>query len=51
MSQALQIVVPSLVLFGGYLWLAGWTEWPWARTACFAAGLAVVGAGVGFDDI
>jgi putative membrane protein len=51
MSRAFQIVVPSLVLFGGYLWLAGWTEWPRSRTACFAAGLAVVGAGVGFDDI
>ncbi len=51
MSEAIQIVVPSLVLFGAYLWLAGWTEWPWTRTACFAAGLAVVGAGVGFDDI
>jgi putative membrane protein len=51
MSEALQIVLPSLVLFGGYLWLAGWTEWPWTRTACFGAGLVVVGAGVGFDDI
>jgi cytochrome c oxidase assembly factor CtaG len=51
MSEAIQIVVPSLVLFAGYLWMAGWTDWPWARTACFAAGLAVVGAGVGFDDI
>ncbi|MBN9621864.1 MAG: cytochrome c oxidase assembly protein [Actinobacteria bacterium] len=51
MSEALQIVLPSSALFGGYLWLAGWTEWPWERTACFAAGLAVVGAGLGFDDI
>jgi putative membrane protein len=51
MSEALQILVPSLALFAGYLWLAGWTEWPWMRTACFAAGLAVVGCGVGFDDI
>jgi putative membrane protein len=25
--------------------------WPWTRSACFAAGLAVIGAGVGFDDI
>jgi cytochrome c oxidase assembly factor CtaG len=51
MSEAIQIVVPSLVLFGGYRWMAGWTDWPWTRTACFAAGLAVVDAGVGFDDI
>jgi putative membrane protein len=51
MSEAIQIVVPSLLLFAGYLWLAGWTEWPWTRTACFAAGLVVVAAGVGFDDI
>ena len=51
MTEALQIVLPSLFLLGGYLWLAGWTEWPWERTACFATGLAVVGAGVGFDDI
>ena len=51
MSEAIQIVVPSLVLFAAYLWMAGRTEWPWTRTACFAAGLAVVGAGIGFDDI
>jgi putative membrane protein len=51
MTEALQIALPSLFLFAGYLWLAGWTDWPWTRTACFAAGLAVVGAGVGFDDI
>jgi putative membrane protein len=51
MSEALQIVVPSLILCGAYLWLAGSTEWPWTRTGCFAAGLAVVAAGVGFDDI
>jgi putative membrane protein len=51
MSEAIQIVVPSLALFLGYLWLAGGTEWPRRRTACFAAGLVVVGAGVGFDDI
>ena len=51
MSEAIQIVVPSLVLFAAYLWMAGRTEWPWMRTACFAAGLAVIGAGVGFDDI
>jgi putative membrane protein len=51
MTEALQIVLPSLVLMGGYLWLAGWTEWPWTRTACFAAGLVVVGAGIGFDDV
>jgi len=50
-SEVIQIVAPSLFLFAGYLWLAGWTEWPWRRTACFAAGLAVVGAGVGIDDI
>jgi putative membrane protein len=50
-SEAVQIVVPSLLLMAGYAWLAGWTEWPRRRTACFAAGLAVVGAGVGFDDI
>jgi putative membrane protein len=51
MSEALQIVLPSLVLLAGYLWLAGWTEWPRSRSACFAGGLVVVGAGVGFDDI
>jgi len=51
MSEAIQIVAPSLLLFGAYLWLARQTGWPWTRTACFAAGLAVVGAGVGFDDI
>jgi cytochrome c oxidase assembly factor CtaG len=51
MSEAIQIVMPSLVLFAAYLWMGGWTEWPWMRTACFAAGLAVIGAGVGFDDI
>jgi putative membrane protein len=51
MSEALQIVVPSLVLFAGYLSLVARTEWPWMRTACFAAGLTVVGCGVGFDDI
>jgi putative membrane protein len=51
MSEALGIVVPSLVLFAAYLWLAARTKWPWSRTACFAAGLVVVGCGVGFDDI
>ncbi len=51
MSQAIQIVIPSLALFAGYIWLAGWTDWPWARTACFAAGLVVVGAAVSLDDI
>jgi putative membrane protein len=51
MSEALRIVIPSLVLFAGYRWLAGWTEWPWTRTACFAAGLVVIGAGVWFDDV
>lgn len=70
MSEALGIVVPSVALFGCYLWLAhrvarpaGRTgddamapgarrsRWPWTRTACFAAGLAAVGAGIGFDDI
>jgi len=63
-SEALQIVLPSLALMAGYLWLArraaagrpgdaeaSGTGWPWARTACFAAGLAVVAAGIGFDDI
>ena len=65
MSEALQIVLPSLALIAGYLWLAGRagatpapsaevravTAWPRQRTAGFAAGLVVVGAGVGFDDI
>jgi cytochrome c oxidase assembly factor CtaG len=65
MSEALGIVVPSALLFCAYLWLAlragrpaprrgrgaAPAAWPWPRTACFAAGLAVVGAGVGFDDI
>lgn len=66
MSDLLQIVLPSLVLFGGYLWLAGWAgaardgapgasaatrSWPWQRTACFAAGLVAIGAGVWFDDV
>jgi putative membrane protein len=65
MGAALEIVAPSLLLLGCYLWMAlrvgrapGRTggpapraAWPAARTACFAAGLAVVGAGVGFDDI
>ncbi|MBS1861158.1 MAG: cytochrome c oxidase assembly protein [Actinobacteria bacterium] len=51
MSDLLQIVFPSLVLMGGYMWLAGWTDWPRTRIACFAAGLAVVGAGVWFDDV
>lgn|GEM_PF-1830219 len=51
MSEAIQIVVPSLALLGVYLWLAARTVWSWARTACLVAGLAVVGAGVGFDDI
>jgi putative membrane protein len=51
MSEALQIVLPSLFLLAGYWWLTGWTEWPRARTACFAAGLAVIGLGVGVDDI
>jgi cytochrome c oxidase assembly factor CtaG len=51
MSEAIQIAVPSLILCGGYLWLVGRTEWPWTRTVCFIAGLAVVDAGVGFDDI
>ena len=51
MSEAIGIVVPSLALFAGYLWLVTRTEWPWTRTACFAGGLAVVGCGVGFDDI
>jgi cytochrome c oxidase assembly factor CtaG len=27
------------------------SRWPWARTACCAAGLATVGVGVGFDDV
>jgi len=51
MSEALQIAIPSAVLFAAYLWLAGWTDWPWTRSACFAAGLVVIGCGVGFDDI
>jgi cytochrome c oxidase assembly factor CtaG len=51
MSEAIQIVVPSLALLGAYVWLAARTSWPWRRTVCFAAGLVVVGAGVGFDDI
>lgn len=66
MSEILQIVLPSLGLLGAYLWLAGWAgasrygatgspaapkAWPWQRTVCFAAGLAVIGAGVWFDDI
>ena len=51
MSEALQIGLPSLVLLGGYLCLAARTEWPWTRVLCFAAGLVVVGAGIGFDDI
>lgn len=65
MSEALGIAVPMLALFAAYLWLALRSErlgargaagaargvWPRARTACFAAGLAVIGAGVGFDDI
>jgi putative membrane protein len=50
-SEAIQIVAPSLFLFAGYLWLAGWTEWPRARTACLAGGLVAIGAGVGVDDI
>jgi putative membrane protein len=50
-NEAIQIVAPSLVLFAAYLWLASRTTWPWTRSACFAAGLVVVGAGVGFDDI
>ncbi|MBS1887501.1 MAG: cytochrome c oxidase assembly protein [Actinobacteria bacterium] len=51
MSQTLRIAVPALVLLAGYLRLARRSQWPWTRTACFVAGLAVVGAGVGFDDI
>jgi putative membrane protein len=51
MSEALGIVIPSLILFGAYLWLARRTAWPWTRTACFTAGLVVIGCGVGFDDI
>jgi cytochrome c oxidase assembly factor CtaG len=50
-SEAVQIVAPSLALLGAYLLLAARTAWPRKRTACFVAGLAVVGAGVGFDDI
>jgi putative membrane protein len=50
-TEVLQIVLPSLALFVAYLWTARRTGWPWTRTACFAAGLAVIGAGVGFDDI
>ncbi|HEX4306208.1 MAG TPA: cytochrome c oxidase assembly protein [Solirubrobacterales bacterium] len=51
MSEAIGIVAPSAMLFGAYLWLAARCRWPWVRTASFAAGLAVVGAGIGFDDI
>jgi cytochrome c oxidase assembly factor CtaG len=51
MRESAQIAVPSLGILGIYAWLATRTAWPWERTACFAAGLAVVGAGVGFDDI
>jgi putative membrane protein len=58
-SEALGIVVPSLALFGAYVWLASRasrgsrpsSRWPWTRTACFAAGLVAIGIGVGFDDI
>jgi putative membrane protein len=50
-SEAIGLVVPSLALIGCYLGLALRTEWPWTRIACFVAGLAVVGCGVGFDDI
>jgi putative membrane protein len=51
MTQALGIALPSLVLFVAYLWLAARTDWPWTRSACFLAGLVVVGCGVAFDDI
>ena len=51
MSEAIGIVVPLVSLFVIYLWLARRTVWPWPRTACLAAGLVVIGAGVGFDDI
>jgi cytochrome c oxidase assembly factor CtaG len=51
MSEALQILLPSLALFAAYWWMAGWTEWPRARTAFFAAGLLVIGLGVGLDEV
>jgi putative membrane protein len=51
MKEGSQIAVPSLIALGAYLWSARRTSWPKRRTACFLAGLAVVDAGVGFDDI
>lgn len=51
MSESIQIAVPSLGILGIYAWLATRTAWPWERTVCLAAGLATVGAGIGFDDI
>jgi putative membrane protein len=51
MSEWVQIAVPSLIALGAYLWSARRTSWPLRRTTCFLAGLAVVDAGVGFDDI
>jgi putative membrane protein len=45
------LVAPSLAFFGCFWALARRTEWPWLRTASFAAGLGALVAGLAVDDL
>jgi putative membrane protein len=46
----IDVVVPSAILLVAYSVLTARTHWPARRTACFAAGLLVVGAGASLGD-
>jgi cytochrome c oxidase assembly factor CtaG len=50
MAPMIEIAATSLLAFGSYCLLALRVPWPAARTASFAAGLALVGVGLGVDD-